>query len=640
MQFSSFLAVALSYDQHLRSLDEHGPNFVNSERQTLEEIGADGIGSTIRHSPDGPGLVADETAWEPLAKHPGSLSFAWRHKTTKPMQLHGDTSTWSSTFRKMDFGRRADEVLPNGEIRSRRSVDADREGPTGPDGTQCPAAVKGLWPWPKGIATGPCTENQRSSGSEGKEVELRDGSKTPLPSLVRAFERYRKLLGRTSSGPEAVRELVVLVDNATASLGPLTDESYSLQIRGPTASLTAPTAYGAIHGLETFAQLVRASTQAAWVNLTDSPRFAHRGVLIDSARHFLPVPAVLAFIDEMSWDKLNVLHWHLTDGQGFTIRSPFAIKHGLVDPKNMSTYSAEELRSVVEYANDRAIRVVPELDSPAHVESWVKGAKKMVIDCGYKSVLSPVGVSGVLEMMDGLVGELSQIFPDPEFHIGMDEVDMGCLQRSEQVKAWIQEHEPSGTWQQQDKALRHAVAEYMGSVARIAKQHGKTPIVWQEAYDMYGPQEWYEFDSFDYHPAPELPKDAIVQVWKGWEGPAHVHDVAQAGFRTLKSSNWYLDQGEDHEWIDGYLAEPDRNIRNAEVQKHVEGGEACLWGEKITVDNLTTRAFPRLSAVAERLWSQRHVNDVHAAEPRLLAMSCELLERGVKITKLKDNVCV
>jgi hexosaminidase len=106
------------------------------------------------------------------------------------------------------------------------------------------------------------------------------------------------------------------------------------------------------------------------VNLTDSPRFAHRGVLIDSARHFLPVPAVLAFIDEMSWNKLNVLHWHLTDSQGFTIRSPFAIKHGLVDPKNMSTYSAEELRSIVEYANDRAIRVIPELDSPAHVESW------------------------------------------------------------------------------------------------------------------------------------------------------------------------------------------------------------------------------------------------------------------------------
>lgn len=638
MQFFTFLAVALAYDQHLRSLDEHVSKLVNSEKELVAL--ADGAGSTIRRSPNGPGLAADDTAWEPTAKHPGTLSLAWRHKTTKPGTIHAgtsfleETSAWSN-FNEMDMDI---EVPPNGEIRSMRRAHGD--GPAGPDGTQCPAAVKGLWPWPKGIATGPCTENQRSSGGEGKEVQLRDGSKTPVPSIARAFERYRKLLQRTGSGPDAVHELVVVVDNANAALGPLTDESYSLDMRGPTASLSAPTPYGAIHGLETFAQLLKAPSRAAWVNVTDSPRFPHRGVLIDSARHFLPVPTVLAFIDEMSWNKLNVLHWHLTDSQGFTIRTPYAIKNGLVDPKNMSTYSADELRSVVEYAKDRAIRVIPELDSPAHVESWIgygsQGEKDKVIDCGYKSVLSPVGVSGVLELMDGLIGELSGIFPDPEFHIGMDEVDMDCMERSEQVRTWIQQNDANDT---PDRAMRHAVAEYMGHVARIAKEHGKTPIVWQEAYDMYGPQTWYEFDSYEYQPAPELPKDAIVQVWKGWEGPAHVHDVAQAGFRTLKSSNWYLDQGEDHEWIDGYLADPDKHIRTAEVERHVEGGEACLWGEKITVDNLTTRAFPRLSAVAERLWSQRHVNDVRSAEPRLLAMSCELQERGVKITKLKDDVC-
>jgi hexosaminidase len=507
----------------------------------------------------------------------------------------------------------------------------------GPENAKCPGAVTDLFPWPKGVNTGPCVE-ATTDKKTGSPVTLQDESPTKVDLVTKALERYGKLLPAVPQG--VVQELSVIVkDPSVESPGPKMNESYTLHMRAPKATLTAETAFGAIRGLETFSQLLKAK-QFAEVNVTDEPRFAHRGVLIDSARHFFPVDFVLGFLDEMSWNKLNVLHWHLTDSQGYTLRTPVAIKHHLVNPKNMSTYSVQDLERIVSYAKDRGIRVIPEIDSPAHVESWIAGVKKEVIDCGYNSVLDPVSDT-VPKLMDEVIGELSTIFTDPEFHIGMDEVNTQCLVHSPEVMAYVDKHRQS---ESSGQALKHAVADYLGKVANIASKHGKTPIVWQEAFDMYGPMMWEDFESAEYKPPEQLPKDAIVQVWKGWDGVAHVHDVAQHGFRTLKSSQWYLDVGEerdvDRNWIEMYLADPDQHTYDPKVQTHIEGGEGALWSEHITVKNFNARAWPRLSAIAERLWSPREVRNTQTAYPRLISMSCTMYDRGVRgMTELHSKQC-
>ena len=154
------------------------------------------------------------------------------------------------------------------------------------------------------------------------------------------------------------------------------------------AALACARSWGVLRGLETFSQLVSAAcTVPGSVTITDSPRFPHRGIMIDSSRHFIPISNVLEFVDAMSFAKFNTLHWHLTDSQSFPVQSKayprltmaaFDPKNGCRSPFNpmlvesssghasatSCTYSAADLRRVVAFAKDRGIRVVPEFDSP------------------------------------------------------------------------------------------------------------------------------------------------------------------------------------------------------------------------------------------------------------------------------------
>ena len=130
---------------------------------------------------------------------------------------------------------------------------------------------------------------------------------------------------------------------------------------------------------------------------------------------------------------------------------------------------------------------------------------------------------------------------------------------------------------------------------------GKTPIVWQEAYDKYGKGTF----GYGYTP-PHLDKHTIVQMWEGWPGTARVSDLAAKKFPMIRSYDWYLDNGEDNDWMQRYRVDPVDGL-NGEAATYIKGGEACLWGEHIDQTNLFSRAYPRLSAVAERLWSPEEV---------------------------------
>lgn len=483
---------------------------------------------------------------------------------------------------------------------------------------RCDGALKGLLPWPREVTLGACSWQPVAA-------IVTDSSSSVLQ---RAVERYRDLVVGTQTasflqGALRTEGLTLHVSAAAEEqLGPGMNESYAISVGSGRADIKAPTVVGALRGLETFSQLTSSRGVPAELKIKDEPRFSHRGVLLDSSRHFLPVKDVQQFVDALAWNKLNVLHWHLTDSQGFALDTPVAEKYGLNKGELYpgAGYSLADLGSVVSYAADRGVRVVPEIDGPSHVQSWAKGmAGDMVIDCGYDSVLQPVGDPRVYQMLDDLVGELAQVFPDKLFHLGTDEVRFNCLDKSGKVKEWMK-HE-----HKDEKAV---VAAYIGKTTEIAKKYGKEPVVWQEAFDAYGSPG---------SPPVELPKDALVQVWEGWPGTTRVPDVVEKGFKALKSYDWYLDNGSDTEWEKAYVVDPQDDLNHgslleadsSQAANLVMGGEACLWGEHIDTTNLNTRAWPRLSAVAERLWSPAEVRATDALEPRLENLGCRMKARGV-----------
>jgi hexosaminidase len=208
--------------------------------------------------------------------------------------------------------------------------------------------------------------------------------------LTRAFVRFAhfcSLIPQASQASQA-SEASAGLSKMTIEVGqteehaPLqldVNESYKLVISSTAAHLQAPTVWGVLHGLETFYQLLRSGNggviqiEVIPLLIQDSPRFKHRGIMIDSARHFLPTDSVKNLIDGMSMNKLNVLHWHLTDTQAFPVISE-AYPH-LSDGaySTRERYSLAQLADIVDYAMDRGVRVVPELDVPGHVQSWGVG---------------------------------------------------------------------------------------------------------------------------------------------------------------------------------------------------------------------------------------------------------------------------
>eukprot|EP01052_Picozoa_sp_SAG31_P004882 SAG31_NODE_207_length_20316_cov_20.465400_12_plen_285_part_00 len=204
---------------------------------------------------------------------------------------------------------------------------------------------------------------------------------TPLNSMIldQAIHRYTAIMFPTKpdvttsaqQNAAALSTLTVTVTDPTEELGLETCENYTLSITGPfapKAKLSACTVFGAMHGLETFAQLVRATDggyAVPEVEIIDGPRFHFRGLLIDSSRHFLPMPVLKATVDALSYNKMNVLHWHIVDGDSFPFESstfPSLTRMGAYSENHV--YTHEAIAELVAYAKARGVRVMPEFDTP------------------------------------------------------------------------------------------------------------------------------------------------------------------------------------------------------------------------------------------------------------------------------------
>jgi hexosaminidase len=350
--------------------------------------------------------------------------------------------------------------------------------------------------------------------------------------LTEALPRWRERIERQTGwtlAPQgeqngaATIEIIIKQQVAPQPL-PDSDESYQLQVTPQSATLTANTRFGALRGMETLLQLVQTDGENTFmplVNITDVPRFPWRGVLLDSARHFLPVTDILRQIDGMAAAKLNVFHWHLTDDQGWRFASEHYPKLQQL-ASDGHFYTREQMQQVVAYATARGIRVVPEIDLPGHASTIAVAYPELMSAPGpyqmerawgvHKPTLDPAN-SRVYQFVDNIIGELVAIFPDPYLHIGGDEVDASQWNESKSIQAFMQQNQ---------LADAHALQAFFNQkLENILEKHQRRMVGWDEIY----------------HPA--LPHNIVIQ---SWQGPDSLGASAQDGYQGILSTGFYLDQ--------------------------------------------------------------------------------------------------
>ncbi|MGB8910715.1 MAG: family 20 glycosylhydrolase, partial [Candidatus Sulfotelmatobacter sp.] len=435
-------------------------------------------------------------------------------------------------------------------------------------------------------------------------------------AIARTLDRLRTRTGLAiptiPSASSSSGTLVVSVDGPGEAIqSDDEDESYSLEVTFSAARLHAATVIGAMRGLETLQQLVQSDATSYFVpavSIRDTPRFRWRGLMIDCGRHFMPLDVIKRSLDGMAAVKLNVFHWHLSEDQGFRLESRAFPKLTGMGSDGLF-YTQEQAREIVAYARDRGIRVVPEFDVPGHTSAWFVGYPDLASapdpfhierEFGvFDPVMDPTRDS-TYKFLDTFVAEMAAIFPDRFMHIGGDENNGVEWKANPRIQTFMREHNLQNT---------AALQNYFNQrLLKILEKHGKHMIGWDEIL------------------TPDLPKDIVVQSWRGFDSLAA---GAKSGYNSILSAGYYLNlmsSAEAH-----YLVDPlsQANDLTPEQQARILGGEACMWTEQTTPQDIDSRIWPRAAAIAERLWSPRDVNNVDDMYRRLALESLRLEALGL-----------
>ncbi|KMM74129.1 beta-hexosaminidase [Xanthomonas sp. NCPPB 1128] len=468
------------------------------------------------------------------------------------------------------------------------------------------------------------------------------------PGAQRVAEQLSQLLEKTRGLALQVRAETIPADGSIRlQLNPNTEvaqaEGYTLDVDPRTMLIQAREERGLFYGAISAWQLMtpdagKGEVDVPQVHIRDWPRFGWRGVLLDVARHFHGPDTVKRLLDAMAQHKLNVLHLHLTDDQGWRIEikrypklteigawrtPPGAGTHGLPD-RYGGFYTQDQIRDLVAYAAERHITIVPELDMPGHAQSAVASYPELVgvtrqrpkvsVDWGVNPYLFNTNDKS-MTFIRGVLDEVLQLFPSPYIHIGGDEAVKDQWERSPAVRAQMRKlgikdaHALQGWFNQQ-------LADYL-------TQHQRRLIGWDEILEG------------------GLPASASVMSWRGVDGAVAAakqgHDV------VLAPAGWmYLDnlQSARNDEPNGRLAtlplqkvygfDPVPAALSAEESKHVLGVQAALWSEYIpSAWHIDHALFPRLSAVAEAGWSPMAARDWNGFLQRLPAQLDRYRSQGI-----------
>jgi hexosaminidase len=397
-------------------------------------------------------------------------------------------------------------------------------------------------------------------------------------------------------------------------------EGYAIDVTAHGIAVTAATKHGLFDGAVTLWQLMTQESAPATavrvpaLRIVDYPRFAWRGLLLDSARHFQSPAFVKRFIDEMARHKLDVLHWHLTDDQGWRVeirkypklteigawREPQPNEAALVDAKSGKYggfYTQDEIRDIVRHAAQRCVTIVPEIDMPGHAQAVIASYPQFGVTGRQPPVSSDWGINTWLynvdeptfAFIDEVLGEITALFPSPYIHVGGDEAAKDQWQASAHVQ------ERMHRLGVRDEAALQGY--FTARLEAMLRKRGRRLVGWDEILDG------------------GLPPGAVVMSWRGSAGAiaaaTHGDDVVMA-----PDPSAYLDhlQGSGRDeppgrikvlsLADVYAFDAVPKELTAEQAAHILGAQANLWSEYFTTEaRVEYAAFPRAAALAERLWS-------------------------------------
>ena len=490
-----------------------------------------------------------------------------------------------------------------------------------------------LMPWPQSINL----TNGTFALSKNLKVNITGSPNSRI--FIGATNFLRRLDGRTGlffqqgfvtkTNQEPTAELQI---NCVQSgkIGLYEDESYQLEILSNKITIDANSDLGALHGLETLLQLLQNDSKSYYfptAKIIDSPRFTWRGLMIDVARHFQPIDVIKRNLDAMAAVKMNVFHWHLTDDQGWRIQIK---KHPkLTDlASDGFFYTQEEIKSVVKYAAERGILVVPEIDVPGHASAILTAYPEMGSKINALSTNSIERNAGIFnptldpsnpktyQLLSEIFDEVCPLFPGDYFHIGGDE---------NEGKDWDSNPKIQEFKKINKLVTNHDLQTYFTmKLVPMLKKHGKQLMGWEEIMTK------------------DMSKNAIIHSWKGPnEGIPVGQSVANAaknGYKTVLSNGYYIDLMQSVN--DHYLNDPipQNSILTKEEKARILGGEATMWTELVSPLTLDSRIWPRTAAIAERLWSSQEVVDLNSMHKRLKTVSFRLEELG--ITHIRNKAVI
>ncbi|KAL5248679.1 hypothetical protein ACHWQZ_G017760 [Mnemiopsis leidyi] len=552
-----------------------------------------------------------------------------------------------------------------------------------------------LWPRPKHI-----------SGNSGKTavVDVTDlayeGNTNDIAAdeLDRLVEKFKSKYNASQTG-DAV-ELILSFDVKNGTLVDFTDtsdESYELSITNSTseegevsisALVKASTYFGARHGLETLSQLALTDPvdgktyMVTGIEIEDSPYYFWRGLSVDTSRNFISPPVIKKLLDGLAAAKMNTLHWHLTDSHSFPYVSssvPQMSQYGAYLPGK--TYTSDDVAEIVLYAKKLGIRVVPELDAPAHAGygwQWGQSAGELVVCLGKEPwteycLEPPCGQMNVVNaelypILKKLYTDLKDSFPSDWFHMGGDEVNFNCWKSVKTITDFM---ETKG-WKTEDEGFMklwdYYQTEAYKKLAEARAEETPKAILWSSrmtegddlsllSKEKYAIQFWGTTVGSDAE-AKKHKKQLKEMLEKGYSVIMSNHNelYLDCGFGAWVGAgpnNWcspfkswhQIYMSDIRQWIE----EEEVQITEAKAKEQVLGGETAIWTEQTSDSDIIYKVFPRTWAYAERLWSNPskgksgELGSWEEAEERLSHFASLMKEKGrgtVLSNTMKPEYCL
>lgn len=443
------------------------------------------------------------------------------------------------------------------------------------------------------------------------------------------------------------------------------NESYTLSVSAdkPEIEINAPAVWGALHAFTTLQQIVLWEDNSFIieqpVEIKDEPLYTHRGLLLDSGRNFLSIPALKRQLDAMALCKMNLLHWHLGDSQSWPIEIESYPEMTKDAYSKRETYSAEDVKELIKYAKERGIRVMPEVDLPGHSAAGWKQVDPEAVVCAdsywhgdtdeeHTAVEAVPGqldimYDGTYKMVENVYNDLSKIFDDNLFHVGMDELQTGCYNFSRPTMQWFDE-DKSRTY--------HDLTQQWADRAMpiFEKPKNRRLMMWEDVVLS---------EDISVH---NISKDLVLQ---SWNEPSHIKELAQKGYDVVVSSKDYLyldtgygqffsndprytttinpDARQYKAWQRIYNFDFAANLTEEEHQ-HILGAEAALWSEQVDDAVLDLKAWPRAAALAELVWSGNRDSDGQKRTTyltqRIYNFREYLLANGINAAPLAPKYCL